>query len=214
MRILLADHFPLQVGAVRSPLAELAQGLVAAGHEVQALVVGRGEQQDVGFPVHQVECREGDIDADLPFEPPQWESGPACSGFSALSDQQLSDYRQALRHWIDLLVERFNPDIIHVEHVWLGAQLALETGAPYVIMARAEELAEYESDVRCRQLAAQAAENAGRIFVADSGLQARVLETFEHVEPQTVVVLPQDKTALPLIVEHYGRVLAERFGRL
>lgn len=213
MRILLADHFPLQVGAVRSPLAELAQRLIDAGHEVQALIVGRGEQQEAGFPVHQVACRAGDIDADLPFEPPAWESDTSCSGFRSLSDQQLSDYRQALRHWIDLLVERFNPDIIHVEHVWLGAQLALETGVPYVIMARDEELAEYEADVRCRQLAAQAAENAGRIFVADDELRGRVLATFEHVDPQAVVVVLKGHGAPAAMVDHYGRVLAERFGR-
>ena len=48
---------------------------------------------------------------------------------------QISRYRDAWRRRLDREVDRFNPHVIHAGHLWWDAQLALETGVPYVVSA-------------------------------------------------------------------------------
>ena len=50
--------------------------------------------------------------------------------FADLSDDQIVEYRNALRRKLDRCVERFDPHLIHCQHAWLFAHLALESGAP------------------------------------------------------------------------------------
>jgi len=231
MRILLADHFGLGTAGSPSCTLRLAQGLLAAGHQVYALVVDDHSGQDDLFPVRRVVCRPRDADADLPFEVPTFSAAPETDlSFESLTDRQLSDYRQALRYSLDSVVDSFDPDIIHAQHVWVLAQLALETGVPYALTAWPDELETYSRDARYRQLADQAAENAGRIFIGSRELEGRLLATFEGAAQRTVVIpfcdpkadvvardaasRAMDTAAIELVLHEYRGILADRFGEL
>ena len=178
MRILLASHFPPE-DSPRPALigSEFIQGLEAAGHEVRALFVDsvRGAKRLGGAALVRVTCRRGDPGADLPFDIPYFATHPGqCRRFAELSDDETAAYREVLRRAVDAQTGQFDPHVMHCDHVWLLAHLALESGVPYVISAYADELAECDLDARFRQTVTEAAENAGRIIVPDDALRRRL----------------------------------------
>src|SRR5688572_2613104 len=109
MRILLAHHLPLAGSVSGRSTRDLAVGLVAAGHEVQCLVVERRAEESGtdGLVVERMLCREGDPHADLPFDIPchvahAWSR----QTFADLTDEQLDAYRTALRQRLDACVDQ------------------------------------------------------------------------------------------------------------
>jgi hypothetical protein len=224
MRILFLHHFPLDHSQAGRLVRRWGVGLTHAGHDVRCLVADEQRRGVDLLPTERVVCRLGDPAADVPLPLPQFSALARDARdikFSALTDPQLALYRNQLRRRIDGQIDRFDPHVVHVQHVWVLGQLALETGVPYVLNAWPEELADYARDRRYQALADQAAENAGRILVADEAMSQRVGRTFESAAERTMV-MPADLNAetpandnagVDALVAIYQSVLDERFGR-
>jgi glycosyl transferase family 4 len=226
MRILLMNHASLAQSEGGRLVRKWALALAAAGHDLRILLVDDGPATDDGTEgvlVERVVCRPGDAAADLPFDLPRFFAAGDTHGqrgFSALSDQELTQYRDRLRRRLDSLIDRFDPHVLHIQHIWVLGQLSLESGVPYVLNAWPDELLEYDRDPRYRALADQAAENAGRILVPDEAMQRQVAERFESAADRLLIMpnelvrdsTEQAKTSDSLLVV-YQAVLDERFGR-
>ena len=154
---------PPRGGRERRPGSRVGPALVAAGHDVHLLIVDR--EQPVGseeLPVRRVACRAGDPAANLAFDVPYFESETrGQQTFAGLSADQLARYRRSCARELDAEVDGFDPDVIHVEHVWVLGQLVLETGVPYVSRAWGPELASCRMRRELHALAQQAAEKRG-----------------------------------------------------
>ncbi len=228
MRVLLMNHASLAQSEGGHLIRNWALALAAAGHDPRILIVDRDQPSadDLdGVLAERVICRSGDDTADLPFDPPRFapsgETGIQ-QGFRDLSDEQLMLYRDRLRRRLDLLIDRFDPHVLHVQHIWVLGQLSLESGVPYVLNAWPEELAEYDRDPRYRALADQAAENASRILAPNEALARQVAERFESVADRLLVMPPElvrnviepaDRTIISeLLIDIYQAVLDDRFG--
>lgn len=190
MRVLLTNHFPFHGSGTGTYTLDLAMGLLQAGHEVQAVIVDRQPTGDEAFPVRRVVCRGGDSAADLPFDFPCFTAHPfSRQTFYDLSDAELAAYRQANRAVLDRAVDEFNPQIIHCQHIWLQGHLALETGVPYVLSAQGTDLMGYRREPRLRQVAQEAADNAGCILAASDFIRREVIATFDDVADRAETVL-------------------------
>jgi hypothetical protein len=214
MRILITHLFPLEHCPVGGLVRTLAVALRAAGHDVHLLLVGGSDSaSDESLVVHRVTCRSGDPAADLDFDFPRFE-GDSSGGqtFAAMSEEQLARYREVVRKRLDQEVDAFDPQVIQVEYVWLLGQLVLETGVPYVARAWGPELTSCSGMPRVRGLVQQAAENAGRIIVADRAEADVVRRTFE-IASDRIAVLSTSTVAAEPFVQLYRTVLEERFGR-
>jgi len=225
MRILFLHHFPLEESEVGRLIARWSAALVRGGHETRALVVDSCRRAEGPLPIDRVVCHAGDRGADLPFDVPRFGEGTGTQPggtFRSLTDEQLTRYREHLRRRLDALVDRFNPQVIHAQHIWvLGlGQLAVETGVPYLINAWGPELDDGRLDARYRELADQAAANAGRILTPDRATLERVEGMFE-LEPGQALVSPgalgvsesNDPAAEAVaLVGMYQELLDERFG--
>ncbi len=220
MRILLLHDSPFDRGVAGQQARALMQGLLAAGHQVRALLgddstAQHRQQQSFDPHVHRVTF--GAPAAELPQTLPYLDAArPAESVFFAMTDQQIAEYRAAFRRHLDQEVTTFDPHLIHVQHLWLQGELALETGVPYVVAAFAEDFVAYDAQPRCQSWADQAAENAGRIFADQPALRAILLERYPHVPHDRVAdsslaEFAADPTTLLTV---YEQVLIERLGRL
>ena len=172
-------------------------------------------------------AQPSDSTAELHFPLPRFDVPDGASdgvAFSQLSDGQLSEYRENLRRRLDGQIDRFNPHVLHAQHVWLEGQLALETGVPYVLNAWHDELAGPAADARFQDLVAQAAENASRILVPDEAVRSRVAAAFDGAADRTMImprklhagaldasVASSDTSAR--LIALYQAVLEERFGQ-
>jgi hypothetical protein len=223
MRILFASHVPLVDADAGGSADALADGLVRAGHSLRAVVVDGEALREEWIPTRRVVCRRNDPSADLPFALPRFVTLPDGRGqrFADLSDEEFVAYRQALRVALDDEIAQFDPQIVHCEHIWLMGHLALESGVPYVLTAYQAELDALRSDARFRRLAEEAAENAGRVIVANEELGRAVHAIFGDLDGRVVVVHrleanESDNVAAQCALEVadiYRQVLDERLGR-
>jgi hypothetical protein len=221
MRVLLANHLPLEEHEAGSDMFGLALGLQAAGHAVRAVDVGPSSAVIQRVPTRRVVCRSGDPHADLPFDAPRLSAtAEVKTQFRDLSDEQLANYRHTLRKALDFEIAEFDPQIIHCEHIWLFGHLALESGVPYVLTAHGEELIGAAQQERYQRLAAEAAENAGRVIAATAEIADDVRRNFGELEGRITVIPglsrrgPQGIASATVtgLVELYGEVLDERLG--
>lgn len=221
MRVLLTNHLPLDGCSQGEITRDLARGLLLAGHQVRCLVVDdvRHGNEEFGSHVRRVVCRHDATGADLPFEFPGFATHPRSNqSFSALSDSQLSQYRDVLRLALDDEVDEFDPHIIHCQHIWILGHLALETGVPYVLSSDGSELPFLSADGRYMRLAQEAAENAGRLIVCDEALRSKIIQVFGELDGR-VLKLDLDTESdharqswIDSLVAIYHQVLTDRFG--
>lgn len=210
MRILFAYHQPLSGGPAGQLCQTLATGLLARGGQAQLILVDGDSAASTGdgdpCPIRRVGLESSAGAGPLL---PGFRGEPLAQvEFSALSDRELTGYRDTLRRALDLEVAQFDPQVIHAQHVWLWGQLALETGVPYLLSAWGADLPAARADRRLRDLAEQAADNAGRIVAADATLARAVSQEYPGAAERTVVAQASLSEYLPL----YDAVLRERFG--
>src|SRR4051794_22773870 len=219
MRILLMHHSPLDESLAGRLTASWAKALARAGHDTRVLIADEyPSNEPSSFRVDRVICSIRDPKAQAPFELPRFTAeGRGHQTFAALSDAQLGRYRHEIRLRLDDIVQQFDPHVMHVQHIWIMGQLALETGVPYILSGWNAELDE-PARPRISELADQGAENASRILVHDSELLHRVAQRFESSADRVLVMpaamtLDGDPQAAEALAGIYREVLEERFGQ-
>ncbi len=219
MRIVFLHHFPLSHDQAGQWLQQAASGLVAAGHEVRVLLLGSSAAASASaLPVETIVCRADGSEADLRFGLPAFSNGARGDGgplFQNLSDLQLGEYRDRVRRRLDAIIDQFDPHVVHAQYVWIGGQLALESGVPYCLNAWGPELADYAADPRYHDLADQAAENAGRILSPSTDIAVQV-EALFPLAADRLLVMPELLTpgeASTYLTGVYQAILADRFGK-
>lgn len=217
MRILLANHAPLGGPEGGAETSQLASALLGAGHEVRALALTALKKPPAEpYSVRYLVC-QANREADLGFEIPWLDSadrGPM--SFERLTDQELTDYRHALRTALDEQIAEFDPQLVHAQHLWLPAHLALEAGVPYVVSSYGAELDASHRDPRYRRFAEEAAENACRILAASEATRRRIQADFGELDGRVLVSpsLASSGDFAAWITALYRKVLHERFGDL
>jgi len=215
MRVLLLDHFPLDASPSGRHVRALARALLEAGHEPRVLTASFGvEEPEEPFAVRTVQCGGGQGPDGLAFDLPAFAPARGGVSFLDLTVEQIAAYREAFRRRLDLEIADFDPQMIHAQYVWLGGQLALESGAPYVLTAWGPEFDCAAADPRYQPLVDQAAENAGRILAVDEALVVRLGARFEGAADRILCAGPRlvERTAGHELPALYRTVLEERFG--
>ncbi len=165
--------------------------------------------------MERIRCRPGDPQADLAFDLPCLEADVSTRLlFADLSDEQLVEYRNALRRRLDHCVAQFDPQVIHCQHAWLFAHLALESGAPYVITAHGPELQAARDLPRYRRFVEQAIENASRVLVHDRRIAEEVAAMFPDAAGR-IELIPLPVTTAESFQRHvtsYQEAFQQRFG--
>ena len=219
MRILFTSHEPLD-GPVSGCFVEsAARGLASIGHQVRILAVDDEPAEEPEPSVRRIVCHASDRRAPFPHAMPTFHPNGRSTSFAALSDRQLSDYRDLLRAEFDRELDLYDPCIVHVQHVWLFGHLALEAGVPYVLSAHSHEFEVAKTDARFRRYMQETAENACRILTHGTAA-SQVAELVGELEGRVVpFALPPAETlskqrwweSLPAM---YQASLVERFGKL
>lgn len=183
MKLLLINHFPLEGSGSGVYTRNLAKALVARGHEVQALVpeFRAVDTSREGFDTHTVlfevagSEREPSAAPALHFPFPCFTTHPKSHfTFYDMDEGQIEAYRDAFRAKLSEILDAFEPDLIHVGHVWVLADLVRETGRPYVVTSHGTDLMGFKRDERFRKSALDAAAGACRIITISRQADAQV----------------------------------------
>ena len=215
MRVLLINHFPLEGSGSGTYTRDVAIFLHKLGHEVAIIFPENAACDEVpGVQLYPLYFRAspapepavlGDANASaaedpaetlgatlaaaLPFNFPCFTTHPrSLTTFASLSQSQLEQYLQAFDQMITRVVEAFCPDIIHVQHIWLLANLALKHRLPCVITAHGTDLMGYEQWPQLREPARQAAEGCDQIISISTDNYRLVLDCFPEVAHKTRIM--------------------------
>ncbi|MCL2248252.1 MAG: glycosyltransferase family 4 protein [Oscillospiraceae bacterium] len=190
MKILLINHFPLEGSGSGTYTRNIAVHLTKKNHEVAVVL----PENTINFSrVADVELipvyfkYEEQIDGALPFNFPCFTTHPRSSmTFYDMSDEQISLYISAFERVISETVEKFKPDIIHGQHIWLLSWLAIKTGVPFVVTAHGTDLMGYNKGLNFRTYAEETAREANRIITISNDNNALVRELFPYSADKAV----------------------------
>ncbi len=184
MRVLMPNHFPLQGSGSGIYTLNVAQELVAMGHEVLVIVPDHAQvpSESYPFPAHTILFFDGqnaDI-AEVGFNFPCFTTHPRSNNtFYDLTGEQINEYVDLWRKHIKETVAEFKPDIIHAHHVWIAPFVAAETGLPYIISIHGTDLMGYRDGPRYRTMAEAAAQNAFGLIAISEQVRDDTLSNFD-----------------------------------
>ncbi len=176
-------------------------------------------RNDDAVPVRRIVSRVGDAAANSPFDFPSFDEHPFSSQtFQQLTDNQLACYRDVLRQAMDAEVAGFDPDVIHVQDIWVMGHLVRGRGPVCPDDVRARVPVACRLDSRFRRWVEETAENAGRILAADEATRREVIALFGELDGR-VLTPPSDYRASAAGAAQwlggvYRDVRQERFGTL
>lgn len=203
MKVLIANHFPLQGSGSGIYTMNVAREIVNAGHEVLAIVPEHHEVEGYPFPVKAIIFSNGENkNPHLDFNFPCFTTHPRSSTtFYELTDSQVEEYVQAWQQTVEQAITDFQPDVIHAQHIWVTAYVAYRSGLPYIITCHGTDLVGFRKDPRYRDMALAAAKNADAIISVSRRAKAEVAKMYQLSEkkihllgngfdPQCFKVLP------------------------
>lgn len=190
MKILMMNHFPLSGSGSGVYTLEMAKSLTGFGHKVCIIYPenrpstikadGSMELRPIWFKndlldpetMTGVEC--------LPFNFPCFTSHPRSHNtYSTLSDEEISLYASALKISLQEAVKDFEPDVLHIQHAWVGAGLAADLGIPYIITCHGTDQMGFEQDSRYRAMALKGIWGAHRVIAISNQVYDHALACYE-----------------------------------
>lgn len=192
MKILLINHFPLKGSGSGAYTENIAESLIKAKNEV-CIIFPENElvKSKSNIKSHPVYFKgQENIKGQLDFNFPCFTTHPRSNQtFYNLTDEQLKEYIEAFKKAIKEECEKFKPDIIHVGHIWLLADIASQYEVPLVITTHGTELIGYKKDYRFKKYADNAAKNAKKI-IAISKENKNSVENIFNLNKQNVELMP------------------------
>ena len=189
MKILLVNHFPLEGSGSGTYTRTLAAALAKRGHETAVLFPDNTPPAPVpGVELHPV-FFEKDAPGCLPYPFPCFTTHPKSSlTFGDLDDDQMAQYLSVFSASLKELLARFQPDIIHSQHLWCLSALAAGQGVPCVVTAHGTGLMGHDKWPARSHFAREAAEGCQRIVAISRDNRRAILQRFPEVAEKTILL--------------------------
>jgi glycosyltransferase involved in cell wall biosynthesis len=151
MKVLLINHFPLQGSGSGIYTLNIAEELLKRGNEVFVLDVdNRIDDVSYGF-MHKSILFKPAKNAEINYNFPCFTTHPRSNNtFYNLTNDEMKKYIDTMVATTKEIAEKFKPDIIHAQHLWIAPYAAYKSGVPYVITAHGTDLMGFKKDKRYR----------------------------------------------------------------
>ncbi len=184
MKVLLANHFPLEGSGSGIYTQNVARELVEQGHEALVITPSLDRQEGYPFPVRSIlfSPDEGEVNTNgrLPFNFPCFTTHPlSTTKYSDLDEAQREQYVASFESAILEEVNSWKPDIIHAQHLWTTAYVASKLDLPYVATAHGTDLMGFRWYEEWRAMALEGAEKANAIIAISGDVARDILDLFE-----------------------------------
>ncbi|BEP30060.1 glycosyltransferase family 4 protein [Helicovermis profundi] len=180
MRILIINHFPLEGSGSGIYTKNLARELSEMGHKVKVIYPEHTKTESKSFDSRVILFKyNGNTDYDLDYNFPCFTSHPRSNNtYYDLTDKQLKDYVDTFVKVTKDEVEKFKPDIIHAQHLWIAPYAASLTNIPYIVTAHGTDLKGFVKDKRYHKYALEGAKNASKIITISNQVDEEVTKLY------------------------------------
>jgi len=203
MKVLLINHFPLQGSGSGIYTLNIAEELLKRGNEVFVLDVdNRIDDVSYGF-MHKSILFKPAKNAEINYNFPCFTTHPRSNNtFYNLTNDEMKKYIDTMVATTKEIAEKFKPDIIHAQHLWIAPYAAYKSGVPYVITAHGTDLMGFKKDKRYRSYAGEGAKNSRGIITISKQVYEDTLKLFD-LPSEKVIINPNgfdDKIFRPMNV--------------
>jgi len=189
MKILLVNHFPLEGSGSGIYTKNLANILTEQGHKVCVIYpeIEKGSKQK--FDTKEIYFNGFSKDG-LKYNFPCFTSHPRSNNtFYSLNESEIEEYVEIFCKIVKETADKFKPDIIHAQHLWITPYAALKSGYPYVITAHGTDLKGFIKDDRYHKYALEGAKNARNIITISKQVDKDTKKLFKLDNSKTTLIL-------------------------
>jgi len=191
MRILIANHFPLEGSGSGIYTMNLARELTEQGHDVKVIFPENKKVEYTDFKIRPIYFAGGGLtDVAFDYNFPCFTSHPRSNNtYYALTQDQIDDY---VNHFVAVIkeeVDSFKPDVIHAQHLWITPYAAAQTGVPYIVTAHGTDLKGFVKDDRYHKYAIEGAKKATKIITISKQVDAEVEQLYGVEKERRALIL-------------------------
>ena len=192
MRILLINHFPLVGSGSGVYVENIAKCLKKVGHEV-CIIMPENTTKILGIngvKIHPVffkrkEKIEGQLDFNFPCMDPHPRSNFL---FNNMTNIQIKQYEEAFREAIEEEINKFKPDVIHSQHIFIISGLLKDYNIPYIVTSHGAEFITYKRTNIFDQYGINAVEGCKKIIAISKDNIEEILKKFPNVKEKICFV--------------------------
>jgi len=190
MKILIINHFPLEGSGSGVYTKNLAKELTEIGHKVEVIFPENQMVPPEIFKMRPIMFKSGNSkDYEIDFNFPCFTSHPRSNTtFYQLNKKQMRDYIDIMVRVTKEEAEKFQPDIIHAQHLWITPYAAQKTGLPYVVTVHGTDLKGFKLDKRYHSYALQGAQNARKVITISKQVDRDTKELYHIGDEKRKIV--------------------------
>ena len=193
MKILIINHFPLEGSGSGVYAQNIAISLMKKGHDVTVIMPANTTNylKIDGIKMHPVFFKKEEvIEGQLDFNFPCFTTHPeSIQSFYDLNDSQINEYVSAFKRAIDEEIKENKPDVIHAQHIWILASLAVDTGIKTVITAHGTDIIGHKKDDRFHKYTKNAVSKSKKIITISKDNKKLVKDIF-GVDSKKIELMP------------------------
>ncbi|MDD4288791.1 MAG: glycosyltransferase family 4 protein [Candidatus Caldatribacteriota bacterium] len=214
MNILIINHFPLEGSGSGIYTKNLAKELTKIGHNVEVIFPENQTVPKEDFRIRPIMfSNNSDKNYEVDFNFPCFTSHPRSNNtFYELNKKQMKDYINIMVRVTGEEAEKFQPDIIHAQHLWIAPYAAYKTGIPYVATAHGTDLKGFIEDKRYHPYALKGAQNAHKVITISKQVDREAGELYHIGDKQRKIVYNGYDTDLFKVKNLSRKEVLAKFG--
>ena len=214
MKILIINHFPLKGSGSGVYTKNLAKELTEIGHRVKVIFPENQKVPSEMFEIRPIMFKgDNNKDYEIDFNFPCFTSHPRSNTtFYQLDKIQMRKYIEKMVCVTREEVDRFKPDIIHAQHLWITPYAAQKTGLPYVVTVHGTDLKGFKQDQRYHPFALKGAKNARKAITISKQVDRETKELYHIEDKRRKIVFNGYDTKLFKIKHISRKETLEKFG--
>jgi len=192
----------------------LAKELTEIGHKVKVIFPENRKVPPEIFEMRPIMFRgDNTKDYEIDFNFPCFTSHPRSNTtFYQLDKKQIRDYINVIVSVTKEEVDKFKPDIIHAQHLWITPYAAQKTGLPYVATVHGTDLKGFKQDNRYHTYALKGAQNARKVITISKQVDRETKELYRIEDEKRKIVYNGYDTKLFKVNSVSRKEALEKFG--
>ncbi len=214
MKILIVNHFPLEGSGSGIYTKNLAKELTKRGHSVKVIFPENRTVLPEIFKIRPIMFRNNhNKNYEIDFNFPCFTSHPRSNNtFYELNEKQMKDYIGIMTRVTREETDKFKPDIIHAQHLWIAPYAAWKTGIPYVATAHGTDLKGFIQDKRYHPYALKGAQNARKVITISKQVDREVSEIYHIGDKKRKIIYSGYDTELFKVKDLSRKEVLVKFG--
>ena len=216
MKILVINHSPLIGSGSGIYTMNIAKALKRAGQAVKVITAANSLEFPYmeGIDVHPIFFKYKDkVKNQIEFNVPCFDQYPTSDVvFYNMTEKQIEIYKDEFRKVLEEEIEKFKPDIIHTQHLWIWSSIVTEYNIPVAVTSHGSDMMGYDIDKSFYPYCIKAINGCDKIITISSKNNQIVLDRFPEAKEKVVTLKNGYDPEMFYLADFNKKEILEEFG--